>query len=99
MASAYWNVLRQDDCAAAASRAAPVTAAHTPQREVARKTIKAAVECKKWNRALSRDDVKGIIDDYKSALELKEIHELWIICDQTSAAGAREYVKAFDFAK
>jgi hypothetical protein len=43
-----------------------------------RRTTFAAVECKKWNRALTRDDAKSIIDDYKPALEKKEITELWI---------------------
>jgi hypothetical protein len=64
-----------------------------------RRTITAAAECKKWNRTLTRDDVRKIIDDYKPALEKKEITELWIICDRAPAAGARDYVEAFEFSQ
>jgi hypothetical protein len=62
-----------------------------------RKTIAVAAECKKWNRALTRDDVKDIINDYTPALNTKQIQELWIICDQTPAAGARDYVCSYEY--
>jgi NACHT domain len=62
-----------------------------------RRTIKVAAECKKWNRALNRDDVKDIINDYTPAHNEKEIQELWIICDRTPAAGARDYADSYGF--
>jgi NACHT domain len=60
-----------------------------------RRRIKAAAECKRWARALTRDHVKDILLDYDPALKNKEIDEVWIICDQTPAPGAREYVGAY----
>jgi hypothetical protein len=56
-----------------------------------------AAECKKWNRALTRDDVQKIINDYTPAHKKREIQELWIICDRTPAAGAGDYAEAYDF--
>jgi hypothetical protein len=55
------------------------------------KTIAVGAECKKWNRGLTRDDVKDIINDYTPAINQRQIHELWIICDRSPAAGARDY--------
>jgi hypothetical protein len=46
---------------------------------------KVAVECKKWQRALTRDHVKDILNDYDPARQKKEIDGLWIICDRTPA--------------
>jgi hypothetical protein len=60
-----------------------------------RRRIKAAAECKHWERALTRDHVQKILSDYDPALQAKEIDDVWIICHQTPAAGAREYVKAY----
>jgi len=60
-----------------------------------RRTIPAAAECKKWNRALTRDDVRDIIADYQPAFNKGEIQELWIISDLTPSAGAREYADSF----
>jgi hypothetical protein len=56
-----------------------------------RRVLKIAAECKKWNRALTRDDVQKIILDYEPARKNNEINELWIICDQTPSVHAREY--------
>src|SRR5579864_2971196 len=61
------------------------------------KTISVGTECKKWNRGLTRDDVKDIINDYTPAINNKEIHELWIICDRTPAPWARDYADGFQF--
>lgn len=60
-----------------------------------RRRIKAAAECKRWGRALTRDHVKDILADYDPAFQNKEIDEIWIICDQTPAPGAREYVESY----
>jgi hypothetical protein len=57
--------------------------------------IPVAAECKKWNRALTRDDVGDIIRDYDAAYQKREIEQLWIVCDRTPAAGARDYVSGF----
>jgi hypothetical protein len=62
-----------------------------------RRRIKAAAECKRWGRALTRDHVKDILADYDPARQNKEIDEIWIICDQTPAPGAREFVGAYDY--
>jgi NACHT domain-containing protein len=61
------------------------------------KTIAVGAECKKWNRGLTRDDVKDIINDYTPAINQRQIHELWIICDRSPAAGARDYAAGFQF--
>jgi hypothetical protein len=60
-----------------------------------RRRIKAAAECKRWSRALTRDHVKDILADYDPARQNKEIDEVWIICDQTPAPGARDFVEAY----
>lgn len=60
-----------------------------------RRRVRVAAECKKVSRALTRDDVKDILNDYDPALEKDEIDEVWIICEQTPAPGAREYVDAY----
>jgi hypothetical protein len=60
-----------------------------------RRRVFVAAECKKVARALTRDDVKDILADYDPALEKDEINEIWIICEQTPAPGAREYVEAY----
>lgn len=60
-----------------------------------RRRIKAAAECKHWRRALTRDDVQTIKLNYDPAVEAKEIDDIWIICDQTPAPGAREYIEAY----
>jgi hypothetical protein len=60
-----------------------------------RRRIFVAAECKKVARALTRDDVKDILADYDPALEKDEINEIWIICEQTPAPGAREFVEAY----
>ena len=60
-----------------------------------RRRIRVAAECKKWSRALTRDHVKDILNDYEPAREKREIDEVWIICEQTPAPGAREFVDAF----
>jgi hypothetical protein len=62
-----------------------------------RMAIKVAAECKKWNRALTRDHVKDIINDYIPAHNNKEFEQLWIICDLTPAAGARDYADNYGF--
>jgi hypothetical protein len=61
-----------------------------------RRTIRTAVECKDWARALTRDDARDIIADYQPAFNNKEIDELWIICAQTPAPGARTHVESFN---
>jgi hypothetical protein len=60
-----------------------------------RRVLKIAAECKKWSRALTRDDVKQMILDYEPAFKRAEINELWIICDQTPSPHAREYAEAY----
>jgi hypothetical protein len=60
-----------------------------------RRRVFVAAECKKVARALTRDDVKAILADYDPALKKDEINEIWIICEQTPAPGAREYVEAY----
>jgi hypothetical protein len=60
-----------------------------------RRCIPVAAECKKWNRALTRDDVRDIIRNYDAAIQKREIEEVWIVCDRTPAAGARDYVSAY----
>jgi hypothetical protein len=60
-----------------------------------RRRIFVAVECKKVARALTRDDVKDILADYDPARMKSEIDEIWIICEQTPAPGAREFVEAY----
>src|ERR1700722_3653090 len=58
-----------------------------------RRRVSVAAECKKVARALTRDDVKDILNDYDPARAKREIDEIWIICEQTPAPGAREYVE------
>lgn len=60
-----------------------------------RRRIKAAAECKRWGRALTRDHVRDILADYDPARENKEIDEIWIICDQTPSPGARDFVESY----
>ncbi len=60
-----------------------------------RRTIRTAVECKRWSRAFTRDDLEKTIGDYEQAFRKTEINELWIICDQTPAPGARAYADSF----
>src|SRR5713226_3662270 len=60
-----------------------------------RRRIKAAAECKRWGRALTRDHVKDILADYDPARQNREIDEIWIISDQTPSPGAREFVEAY----
>ena len=61
--------------------------------------IKVAVECKKWERSLTRDDVKDILADYGPAHQDKQIDAIWIVCNRTPAPGAREYVGAYSYAQ
>jgi hypothetical protein len=61
--------------------------------------ITIAVECKKWGRSLTRDDVRDILGDYAPAKENREINEMWIVCEVTPAPGARKHVEAFDYAQ
>jgi hypothetical protein len=61
-----------------------------------RRTIRAAVECKKWDRGLTRDDVRDIIGDYEAARLAKEINEVWIVCYRTPSSGARDYLAPFE---
>jgi hypothetical protein len=60
-----------------------------------RRRILVAAECKKVSRALTRDDMKVILADYEPARVKGEINEIWIICEETPAPGARAYVEAF----
>ncbi|MVT69461.1 NACHT domain-containing protein [Bradyrhizobium pachyrhizi] len=60
-----------------------------------KRRTRVAAECKRWGRALTRDHVKDILADYDPAFQNKEIDEIWIICDQTPAPGAREFAEAY----
>src|ERR1043165_993227 len=60
-----------------------------------RRRIPVAAECKKWRRSLTRDDVSKIVHEYDAAIQKREIQEVWIVCDRTPAAGARDYVAAY----
>jgi hypothetical protein len=57
--------------------------------------IKVGAECKLWKRPLTRDTVADIIRDYDAARAKGDIDHIWIICDQTPAAGARDYVSGY----
>ena len=61
--------------------------------------IKVAVECKNWERGLTRDDVKNILADYDPARQDKQINSIWIVCNRTPAPGAREYVGSYSHAQ
>lgn len=63
--------------------------------QIGHQRIQVAAECKKWNRGLSRDDVRDIIHDYDAACQNREVDQIWIVCDRTPAAGARDYVGAY----
>ena len=61
--------------------------------------IKVAVECKKWERSLTRDDVKDILADYDPARQDRQIDQIWIVCNRTPAPGAREFVGGYQHAQ
>jgi hypothetical protein len=56
--------------------------------------LRIAAECKLWSRPLNRDTVSDIIKEYGAALQSR-IDQLWIICQETPAAGARQYVAEY----